>query len=266
MSLPAIAGAILIATVGWLAATLESRGREPVPFVSAKVDSVPCSWPRIVEHRASTELTCSGSAGRLDPGSAISGTIMNSAVKNGVAIEQTGRGAMSRPVPIAGEGVDRLRLYRYEGVPRFSLARELTPGPQPGVVVAHLTVPANALGPYGAITMEPEGRLIRLIDRPQFDTTPGTTTKARDGSYVIDVSINHRGWNGFVFLESSKPVPAHLIETSMQSASDIRRFKAMAEDGGYKLSCPFKAQVLGALASDASTGSKRSTCPRPGVR
>lgn len=245
----AAAGVVVAAVAGLGVGALRRPKPDPLTFVAAEVDRAPCAWLRISDHSSVDGLEVFKLSGAsLESPEQISRVLTQAARQKGVDVDQV----MTTDVAPLDQSqcvwLDRLKAYRYTGVPRFSLA---TTARGRGRTRLVLNFEANALGPFGAVYgIEPSGAVERIagaVDLPRL--RPPALSRHDDGSYTLNVDVDHRGWNGIVFMESKAAVPDGFVERAAEAAEDPGKFNALARAGGWRFELAWFQ--VGAAGGDA---------------
>jgi class 3 adenylate cyclase len=230
----AAAGVLAVAVTALGVGALQRPKPDPLTFVAAQVDRAPCAWLRVSDHSSVDGLEVFKLSGAsLESPDQISRVLTQAARSRGIDVDQV----MTTDVAPLDQSqcvwLDRLKAYRYTGVPRFSLA---TTAEGRSRTRLELNFKANALGPFGAVYgVEPSGAVERIAGAQDLARLrPPALTRGEDGSYTLNVDVDHRGWNGIVFMESKAVVPDGVVERAAQAAEDPARFTALARAGGWR--------------------------------
>jgi class 3 adenylate cyclase len=230
----AVAGVLLVAAAALGVGALKTPKPDPLTFVAGEADRAPCAWLRVSDHSSVDGLEVFKLSGAsLESPDQISRVLTQAAHKKGIDVDQV----MTTDVAPLDQSqcvwLDRLKAYRYTGVPRFSLA---TAARGRGHTRLVLNFKANALGPFGAVYgIEPSGAVERIAGAADLARLkPPALVRHEDGSYTLNVDIDHRGWNGIVFMESRAAVPDGFVERAAQAAEDPAKFNALAHAGGWR--------------------------------
>jgi len=226
----AIAGGALV-LAGAAAILLQRPKPDALAVVRGEIEAMPCSWLRISDQSEVDGVRVyklSGSS--ISPPGGISGKVLQAARRSRVDVDHVITTDVAPLYPSQCAWIDKLKGFRYTGVARFGL--DVKPAAKGGTRVS-LTLDSNGLGAAGAVYgIEPSGAVERIADRSELVALG--LPRNPDGSYTLDIDIDHVGWNGIVFMESKTPVPKGVIERTIQSQADRQRFDSLARAGGWR--------------------------------
>lgn len=226
----AIAGGALV-LAGAAAILLQRPKPGALAVVRNEIEDMPCSWLRVSDQSEVDGVQVyklSGSS--ISPPGEISGKLLQAARRSRVDVDHVITTDVAPLYPSQCAWIDKLKGFRYAGVARFGLDVKPT---VKGVTRVALTLDSNGLGAAGAVYgIEPSGAVERIVDRSELVALG--LPRNPDGSYTLDIDIDHLGWNGIVFMESKTPVPKGVIEQTIQSQADRQRFEALARAGGWR--------------------------------
>jgi hypothetical protein len=222
-------GALAIAGLAGIA--LQPKKPRPLELVRAEAGALPCSWLRVSDQSSVDGVQVfklSGSS--ATPPARISAAVLEAARRQRVDVDQVIAADVAPLYPSQCAWIDKLKGFRYTGIPRFAL-RVKPMGA--GMTQAALTLDAADLGAAGAVYgIDPSGTVERIVDKADLDRM-GVPRNA-DGSYTLNLEIDHVGWNGVVFVESKTPVPQGVIERTVQTEAERKAFEAQARAGGWR--------------------------------
>lgn len=216
---------------GMIALAMRPTKPQPLDLVRAEADAMPCSWLRVSDQSSVDGVEVFKLAGSsATPPAEISAAVLETARRRRVDVDQVIAADVAPLYPSQCAWIDKLKGFRYTGIPRFALS--VKPMGK-GMTQAALTLDAADLGAAGAVYgIEPSGAVVRIVDKADLEKMG--MPKNPDGSYTLNLDIDHVGWNGVVFVESKTPVPEGVIERTAQTEAEHRAFETQAKAGGWR--------------------------------
>lgn len=220
-----------VVAIGIAALALQPGRPRPLDLVRAETEAMPCSWLRVSDRSSVDGVQVFKLAGSsATPPGKIAEAVLATARRRGVDVDQVITTDVAPLYPSQCAWIDKLKGFRYTGVPRFGL--EVKPG-ENGMTRAALTLHPDGLGAGGAVYgVEPSGAVVRIVDRAELEKLG--LPRNREGSYTLNIDIDHVGWNGIVFMESKTPAPKGVIERTIQTEAERKAFEALARAGGWR--------------------------------
>lgn len=218
------AGVAIVAIAGGLL-VWQRHNTNPDAFIAAEIDRVPCSWLRVAEHSTldGEQVFALAGASRSTP-DALSRQIIDDAAAKGVKIQRVETSGVAPLVPQQCGWIEKIKAYRYQGIPRLSVAggwQRTDAGTS-----ASLAVEVKRLKPHFQIYgISPDGSAGQLGD--EIAVNAGAATA--DGNRTVPLNADHSGWSGLVLVESDKPIAPGTVESVLSQTVGGDQFDEIAK-------------------------------------